>query len=89
MSGDAFANDQRTVDAVIRNLEIVGEAAGRVPEEVQEQHPSLPWSEMRAMRNLLSHAYFLVDLDIVWKTVCHDLPVIEPELRRILNETPE
>ena len=44
---------------------------------------------MRAMRNLLSHAYFLVDLDIVWKTVSDDLPVIEPELRRILDENPE
>ena len=83
----SFGIDQRTVDAVIRNLEIVGEAARHVPAEIQARYP-LPWDEMRSMRNLLSHAYFLVDLDVVWKTVQDDLPQIEPVLKRMLDENP-
>ncbi len=85
---DGFCADQRTIDAVVRNLEIVGEASRHVPSEVQQRYPSLPWTEMRAMRNLLSHAYFLVDLEIVWKTVRDDLPKLEPALAEILNEEP-
>ena len=83
---EGFFGDQRTVDAVIRNLEVVGEAARHIPEEIQARYPSLPWNEMRSMRNLLAHAYFLVDLDVVWKTVQDDLPEIEPMLQRILDE---
>lgn len=86
---EQFFSDQRTSDAVIRNLEIVGEAVRHVPDEIQARYSSLPWSEMRAMRNLLSHAYFLVDLEIEWKTVADDLPQIEPEFRRILDENPK
>jgi uncharacterized protein with HEPN domain len=86
MDLDAFAKDQRTVDAVVRNLEIIGEAASSVPEDIQLRYGDLPWAEMRAMRNLLSHAYFLVDLDIVWKTIQDDLPQIVPALQRILDE---
>ena len=85
---DSFRGDQRTVDAVIRNLEIVGEAARHVPADVQARYPSMPWTEMRAMRNLLSHAYFLVDIDIVWKTASQDLSALEPILAEILRGEP-
>lgn len=88
MTFDTFSADQRTIDAVVRNLEIVGEASRHVPEEVVRRYESLPWAEMRAMRNILSHAYFLVDLGIVWKTIREDLPGIEPTLRQILDECP-
>lgn len=85
----SFSRDQKTIDAVLRNLEIVGEASRHVPPEIQARYPTLPWNEMRAMRNLLSHAYFLVDLDIVWKTVRDDLPLIEPTLKTLLEENPD
>ncbi len=85
---EGFSDDSRTIDAVVRNLEIVGEAASHVPESIQERYSGVPWSEMRSMRNLLSHAYFLVDLSIVWKTITDDLPQIEPTLRQILQENP-
>jgi uncharacterized protein with HEPN domain len=74
---------------VIRNLEVLGEAARHIPDEVQERYPALPWTEMRAMRNVLSHAYFLVDDAIVWKTVRDDLSQVVPELQRILEENPD
>ena len=88
MDFDAFAKDQKTIDAVVRNLEIIGEASRHIPEEVRKHHPALPWSEMRAMRNLLSHAYFLVDVGILWKTVREDLVPVAPSLRQILAENP-
>jgi uncharacterized protein with HEPN domain len=88
MDAGAFTKDQKTIDAVVRNLEIIGEASRNIPEEVQNRHPTLPWSEMRAMRNLLSHAYFLVDVEILWKTVHEDLAPVTPSLRQILAENP-
>ena len=83
-----FHGDQRTIDAVVRNLEIVGEAARQIPEDIQRRYPTVPWREMQSMRNLLSHAYFLIDLDVIWKTVQDDLPAIRPVLQRILDENP-
>lgn len=88
MDSDAFAKDQKTIDAVVRNLEIIGEASRHIPNEIQNRYPALPWSEMRSMRNLLSHAYFLVDVGILWKTVRDDLGPIAPSLRQILDENP-
>ncbi len=83
---DAFTRDRKTVDAVVRNLEIVGEASARVPDDVQARYGQVPWREMRAMRNLLSHAYFDVDVGVVWKTAREDLPVVINALERILRE---
>jgi uncharacterized protein with HEPN domain len=58
MDAKIFLGDSRTVDAVVRNLEIIGEAARHVPDEIVKEHPEIPWREMRDMRNLLSHEYF-------------------------------
>ncbi len=83
---ETFANDQLTIDAVLRNLEIIGEASRHIPEETRKEYPSLPWNEMRAMRNFLSHGYFLVDYSIVWKTVQEDPPLIVAPLMKILED---
>ena len=85
---DSFSKDQRTIDAVVRNLEIIGEASRHLPGEVQDRYSTLPWTEMRAMRNILSHAYFLVDVTVVWKTIQDDLSKIAPILQLILDENP-
>jgi uncharacterized protein with HEPN domain len=69
--------------AVVRLLEILGEAAGRVPSEVQQVHPSIPWSHIIGMRNRLIHGYDRVDLDIVWSVVVADLPPLVARLEEI------
>lgn len=80
-----FIADDRTVDAVIRNLEIIGEAAKRVPSQVAEQHPEIPWSRMTEMRNILVHEYHSVDPSIVFDSAHHDLPPLLGPLRSLLN----
>jgi uncharacterized protein with HEPN domain len=69
----------------LRNLEILGEAASRVSPAFREAHPSIPWRDMIDMRNRLVHAYFDIDLDIVWKTVVDALPLLLEELSLLLD----
>ena len=77
---DSWCKDAKTIDAVIRNIEIIGEASSRLPEEVQKQFEDIPWSTMKAIRNIVVHEYFGVDLEIIWKTVKEDLP----DLKKLL-----
>lgn len=86
MSEKAFCADNRSVDAVVRNLEIIGEAARRMPAEVVQRHPQIPWSHMAEMRHILVHEYHSVDSGIVWATAKHDLPPLREPLRAILRE---
>ena len=79
----AFLADPRTQDAVIRNPEIIGEAASRVSPALQTAHPDLPWEQMRGLRNRLAHAYFDVDLSIVWGVVEGELPELEARMAAI------
>ena len=76
----AWQNDEKTVDAVIRNLEVIGEASSRLPMEVQEQYEDVPWGMMKGIRNILAHEYFGIDLEIIWKTVKKDLPILKKRL---------
>jgi uncharacterized protein with HEPN domain len=78
-----FATDRKTVDAVIRNLITIGEAACHVPEEISQKYPEVPWIEMRAMRNLVVHEYFGVSDKILWDTIQIDLPPLVPLLKDI------
>lgn len=81
-----FADDDKTFFAVIRGLEIIGEAARKIPPSVRERYPQIPWREITGMRDKLIHDYMGVNVTVVWKTVTEDLPAIEPELRQMLNE---
>ncbi len=85
MDRTTFAGDRRTVDAVVRNLIVIGEAAGHVPDEVVAATPQIPWARIRGMRNLAVHEYFGLDSDILWDTVTGNLPGLLPELRRLLE----
>ena len=87
MDLDAFIEDRRTSDAVIRNLEIIGEAARNVPDDAASRHPEVPWKKARQMRNVLAHAYFGVDLPTVWETIQEDLPPLKSNLAKILRDT--
>ncbi len=80
---DTWKNDEKTFDAVIRNLEIIGEAAHQIPRHIQEKYPDIPWLQMKGMRNMLIHEYFGVDADILWQTICEDLPDLKNKLREI------
>lgn len=82
-----FRENTLVIDAVIRNLEVIGEAASRLPVEVLEAYPDIPWHEMRGMRNLLIHEYFGLSLPIVWRTVTHDLPPLLAVLRPMVSES--
>lgn len=85
MDLSSFSRDDRTVDAVVWNITVIGEAAGAVPEDVRRKHPELPWDEMRGIRNVIVHEYFGVSLPILWQTVTADLPPLIPLLKKILS----
>jgi len=85
LSYERFAEDRKTVDAVVRNLEVIGEASTYVPGDVRTRFPDVPWADMADMRNVLIHEYFGVDLPILWKTVTVDLSAVLPALRRVLG----
>ncbi|MBI4518655.1 MAG: DUF86 domain-containing protein [Deltaproteobacteria bacterium] len=86
MPFEQFESDDRTVFAVVRALEIVGEAAKRIPEFVRTQYPMVPWSSMTGMRDKLIHDYFGVNQMVVWKTVTEDLPPAIPLLQQVLKD---
>ncbi len=86
ISEDDFSQDTRTVDAVIRNLTVIGEAASKIPEEVRLRYSGLPWEEMRGIRNIVVHEYFGVSIPIIWKTLQDDIPPLIPLLQKILEE---
>ena len=88
LSFDEFAADQKTVDAVVRNFEVLGEAARHVDDATQRLAPGIPWLEVRDMRNLLAHEYFGVDLETLWKTVADDLPDLLLQVEELLRKLP-
>ena len=79
---DEWQQDEKTADAVIRNIEVIGEASSHLPIEIQEQYKDIPWSMMKGIRNIVAHEYFGIDLEIIWKTVKEDLPVLKELLRK-------
>lgn len=85
MTYEQFCADGKTADAVIRNLEVIGEAAGFIPLEIQEKHPDLAWLEMRGMRNIMVHEYFGVSLSIIWGAIEKDLLPLEEGLKNLLK----
>jgi uncharacterized protein with HEPN domain len=81
-----FKRDYKTVDAVIRNFEIIGEAAKNLPAEIQKKYPQIPWSEMYLLRNKISHEYFGVDYEILWDVATNYLPQNKTQIEEILKK---
>ena len=83
---DTFIVDGKTVDAVVRNLEIIGEASRKLPEGLKGKIPEVPWHRMTGLRNIIAHEYFGIDLKIIWKIVKENLPAVKPFLVKLLKE---
>lgn len=82
---EEFKRDTKTIDAVVRNLEVIGEAARHMPVALERQHPEVPWSKMRGMRHILAHEYFGADSAILWQTAMNDLPPVRATIRKIVS----
>mgnify|MGYP001812666460 CR=1 FL=1 len=83
---DQFEDDFRINFAVVRALEIVGEATKRLPMTLRDQYPDTPWKQMAGMRDRIIHGYDTVDLEIVWDVVKQDIPHIKPQIQQILKD---
>lgn len=82
-SYEDFFEDRKTADAVVRNLEIIGEAAGNMPRDVTGRYPEVPWAKMVGMRNKVIHEYAGVDLSILWQTIGEDLSPLKTHIEKI------
>lgn len=83
MTFDEFKNDAKTMDAVIRNIEVIGEATKHIPNEIRLKHVEIPWKEIIGTRSKVIHEYFGVDEAILWKTVYDDLPKLKKQIEEI------
>jgi len=87
MGKEELGKDRRTRDAVVRNLEIIGEALKKLPPQTKRDHPEVEWKKIAGLRDILVHDYFGIDMDIVWDVVQSKLPVLAEQVRRILEES--
>ncbi len=85
ISFDLFVQDRMRYAAVIREFEIIGEAVGKLPVELKTGYPHIPWQDIKDFRNLLAHEYFGVDLEIIWNTARHDLPLLMDAVQEIVK----
>ena len=83
MDLNRFTEDRKTVDAVVRNFTVIGEATTRISEQVIAENPEIPWRDMSDMRNIVVHEYFGVSNKILWETIQSDLPPIVPLLQKL------
>ena len=80
-----FVDDERTFDAVVRNLEIIGEAAKHIPAAVQARYPDVEWRSIAGLRDIVAHEYFGIDEDILWDIIIHQVPALLTRVRQILK----
>lgn len=86
MSFDDFTNDNKTIDAVVRNFEIIGEAANRVPEDFKSDHPEIEWRRMTGLRNRIIHEYFGINYATVWKIKEENIPELADFVEQAIDE---
>jgi uncharacterized protein with HEPN domain len=86
LSYDDFASHLTRQEAVIRNLEIIGETAKNFPKELRSRYPHVDWARIGGLRDILIHQYFAVDLEILWDIILNNLPDLEVQIKRILSE---
>ena len=86
VSHEEFLQNRLLQDGVIRQLEVMGEAARNLSDDLRNEYPQIPWRQMIGLRNRMAHAYFNVDLQIVWEIVRGDIPDLKEKIKRILTE---
>ena len=86
MTFENFSNDRKTIKAVVLSMEIIGEAANKIPLHILGNYPETPWPEIVGMRNRLIHEYFGIDLEIVWQTIEEDLVPLEKTIQKMISD---
>jgi uncharacterized protein with HEPN domain len=85
MNFQDFSSDRKTIDAVIRNIEIIGEAAKNISEDIRKNYPEIPWKRVIGLRNSVIHAYFGIDLKSLWKIASVNIPEVKTHIIKILS----
>ncbi len=88
-SSEELERDRKTLHAVFRNLEIIGEACRQMPRKVKTDQPQIEWRRIADMRNIITHEYFGVDVEIAWRVIQKDLRVLEKQIRKIYDDIPD
>jgi uncharacterized protein with HEPN domain len=83
---EAFSQDAKTIDAVVHNIEVIGEAARHIPEQLRLAYPAVPWKQVVGSRDKMIHEYFGIDLEVIWQTINDDLPVLKQEVKAIISK---
>ena len=86
MTFEKFATDEKTIFAVIRCLEIIGEATKQIPIELRQKYKNIPWRDMAGIRDKLIHAYFSINLELIWLAIKKDIPKIKPLIKQVLDD---
>ena len=83
---DNFEKNWVEQDAIIRNLEVIGEASIKISDDLKQNYPDVSWNEMRGMRNFITHQYFGVELSDIWSTVVNDIPLLRKQIQEIIED---
>jgi len=86
LSYDSFFEDEMRVDAVLRNLEVIGEEAGNIPPEIREKYPQIEWKKIVGLRNIIIHEYFGIDVEIIWDIIGNNLDTLRKDLEQAMLE---
>ena len=86
LSKGDFDKNQELKDSIIRRLEIIGEAVKNIPDDFKEKYPEVSWKKIVGLRDIIIHAYFNIDLDIMWDIIKKDIPILEKQMRKISDE---
>jgi len=83
---EEFLKDNKTCDAVIRCIEVIGEATKNIPDEIRNRYPSIPWRDMAGMRDKIIHGYFIIDFETVWLVVKEEIPKLKPLIMKVSDD---